>query len=734
MEDSTLTLHFLKFSKNSDFIYDEIEINGVNYSTKNDLTKIVIPFNQYEKELGRKVCDYILLRKECDNQENKVKEEDNNNEEIKEDEDNEKSDDNEEYNDNIITGTFEVNHGKNIGYCFIDDVGITFEILFISSKGTIDNFLKKKFVIKSTKYKNEKIKIFPNKIDTNDRANILLINCPTNNYIKINKNIINLKKIYKRINDYFVENSFQICFHNDNLEDFVFRKVQKIEELNFNDIFNKYNEKVNEIDIALHEAMDNNNPDIEKIFSNLYDEEKLELEKIILKKYNYGKNILEKELDKECYIDFIFKIVFFMYIDYNITGDKILKVSDINNIYSQLSLNKDNICKDLNLKIYEKIMLLIEIYSLKIILQKEYIINYLNLNSVEPDSPMYFAKEFLNKFINELDYNSNFYYPLLSIDSEKFNYILSKNNDKKLITTFGFNMLSLNNIKSHLKNMIPNILLLSKYTNTNNNENDEANTNLPTGNTILNISNFPSNIKLDKNTLDKDVSKHFGFIISRLLIHELFGHKKSSYTQLEMTNYSIMSFKDENGKIKFLSNNANYLFKYLEEVNYEDIKEIEGESGYFIEYFLGTIDDEYTSFLIDEIKNKTNLGLLLDSKLWHKELPILREYVELKYIILNNYKDITIYNKLDIYHQIDIMKKIIDENNIKNDESSKQIPSENETDNKIEGKFKDLKQLLKNRKNNMILKKQILNENKPKEKNERLNFREYIFKYGFYKK
>jgi hypothetical protein len=91
-----------------------------------------------------------------------------------------------------------------------------------------------------------------------------------------------------------------------------------------------------------------------------------------------------------------------MYIDYNITGDKTLKVSDINNIYSQLSLNKDNICKDLNLKIYEKIILLIEIYSLKIILQKEYIINYLNLNSVEPDSPMYFAKEFLNKFINEL--------------------------------------------------------------------------------------------------------------------------------------------------------------------------------------------------------------------------------------------------------------------------------------------------------------------------------------------
>ena len=68
MKDSTLTLHFLKFSQNSDFNLDEIEINGINYSTKKDIIEIVIPFNKYEKEIGRKVCNYILLRKEYSNE------------------------------------------------------------------------------------------------------------------------------------------------------------------------------------------------------------------------------------------------------------------------------------------------------------------------------------------------------------------------------------------------------------------------------------------------------------------------------------------------------------------------------------------------------------------------------------------------------------------------------------------------------------------------------------------
>ena len=109
--------------------------------------------------------------------------------------------------ENLITGIFEVYLGKNIGYCFIDDIGTNFELLFIRTKEKIDDFLKKKFVIKNPKYEKEKLKIIPNKLDTNDRANILLINFPDNNYIKINKKTINLYKIYCACGNFFKGNS-----------------------------------------------------------------------------------------------------------------------------------------------------------------------------------------------------------------------------------------------------------------------------------------------------------------------------------------------------------------------------------------------------------------------------------------------------------------------------------------------------------------------------------------------
>ena len=47
--------------------------------------------------------------------------------------------------DNEITGVFDLYLGKNIGYCFIDDEGLTFELLFLKRDGKIDEFLQKKF-------------------------------------------------------------------------------------------------------------------------------------------------------------------------------------------------------------------------------------------------------------------------------------------------------------------------------------------------------------------------------------------------------------------------------------------------------------------------------------------------------------------------------------------------------------------------------------------------------------
>ena len=572
-------------------------------------------------------------------------------------------------------------------------------------------------------------------MNTNDRANLLLINFPTSNTtLKLKKKEINLKKIYSEMDVFSKLSSYQICFHNNNLKDYSFKQIQEIKELNFEVGYKKYNEKVNQIYNILLKEMENNNSNIEKIFSDLYDKEKNDIEKLIFRKFNYGKKILEEELNKEYYIDFIFKIIFFMFIDYNINEND-LKVKEIQSIYDKLVANKNKICNDHSLKNYEKIFLLIELYSSKIILKEDYLINYLNLNNIEKYSPMYHAQNFLANFIKDLDYDSKFYYPLLSIDSGKFNYNIKKNKRKKLdvITTFGFNMLSLDQIKSHLYNMLPNVIILTKYLKEDE-KNDDGGTNILTGNITLNLLNFKE-IKIGKNELKENASKHYGFIISRILLHELFGHKKSSYSLIEVNNYSIISFKDEFGKLKFLSNKADYLFKKIGEVKYEEIGKIDGESGYFLEYHLGKIHDIYTCFIIDDIEDETYLGVLLDSKLWHKELPILNKYVELKYIILKNYKEIIIDDTLDINQQISLMKNIIDKDKdkIKNEKSLDKEQSEEELDKKIIEKFKDIKLEPKKRKSNIFFKKHSKN-NQNLDEEEHLNLRDYLFKYGFYKK
>ena len=83
------------------------------------------------------------------------------------------------------------------------------------------------------------------------------------------------------------------------------------------------------------------------------------------------------------------------------------------------------------------------------------------------------------------------------------------------------------------------------------------------------------------------------------------GNKKSSFSKLGVNYDSVISFRDELGKLKIIDiedNNKN-IFKDISEI--DDNKNIclfTGDSGYFIEYFLGKINDEYTIAVIDTIK------------------------------------------------------------------------------------------------------------------------------------
>jgi hypothetical protein len=96
MSEAILILNFIAFSNCKEFSFDEIIINDEHVSTKEGNKELKIPFNKYELDLGRKVCRYMLVRKECENKENEIYEENKGNERNEKNEEKEKKDNNKE--------------------------------------------------------------------------------------------------------------------------------------------------------------------------------------------------------------------------------------------------------------------------------------------------------------------------------------------------------------------------------------------------------------------------------------------------------------------------------------------------------------------------------------------------------------------------------------------------------------------------------------------------------------
>jgi len=124
-----------------------------------------------------------------------------------------------------------------------------------------------------------------------------------------------------------------------------------------------------------------------------------------------------------------------------------------------------------------------------------------------------------------------------------------------------------------------------------------------------------------------------------------------------------------------------------------------------------------------------DLSALLNAKLWHKEVPIFKEYIKLKTIFEKLYKGENIDDKLDIYEQIKFMKtkiEAIDKN--EETEASKLVI------NSIDKRFDDtLKEFIKQRKQIKIDGKET--QNMEKESIRDLN--KTVFKgftHGFYRK
>ena len=233
--------------------------------------------------------------------------------------------------------------------------------------------------------------------------------------------------------------------------------------------------------------------------------------------YVFPKSILKKELNKTDYIDFIYKIVVLSYINKELEKNENIPLPALKDLTGKLNKSYTKIKNDKNIEIYEKVLLLINIY-LSELFKYDNELNYLNIKNVDKESPLALSVNFLNKFIEDLDYESQFYYPLLLIDGGLFNF---KYKYDFWLRTFGANMNTIGDIKDHLKNLIPNIIIISdKFKGKNI---DDYGYVMPQiGIVTLNTKLLGNDIY--KKGYNEKEKKHKAFIIFRVLYHELFAH------------------------------------------------------------------------------------------------------------------------------------------------------------------------------------------------------------------
>lgn len=166
-DEATLTIIFCTYYKKD--VFEKFILNEEEFKIDDGKIEKKFIFDKYEKDLGKKYCNYQLIRKK----DNKP-----------------------------LAGSFEITPGNHTGYCFLDAPGITFKILFLQKRDKMKDFIKSKYtsMLDNIYDMNKEFELSLNQNDTEDRASLILINClPITQIKKDGKLFIDLKKVEKKL-------------------------------------------------------------------------------------------------------------------------------------------------------------------------------------------------------------------------------------------------------------------------------------------------------------------------------------------------------------------------------------------------------------------------------------------------------------------------------------------------------------------------------------------------------
>ena len=512
-----------------------------------------------------------------------------------------------------IDSIIEFKLNKNVdNYCtiFCDDIGKTYHLLFNQEKNKEE---KIDILIPSYKFHLDKY-------DTNGtkyRKRFVLANTSFS-YIKINGVGINLSDLTKGIG--INSSSYQLSVYNLNKRYIVAKCLEMTKKrISFESIYEDNYQIFDNFIQDFNKGL-NNEKDFEENFSQLF----IKYKDIIFPDYflNISKNKIEKELNKQEYIEFFYNMMIFRIYNKHIKGAK-KSYKTVKSFIAYLKEKIDRIKNDADLKLYQKI-LLIEQFShiLDKMTQDSFLksdINYFNMSKKEENSILYFVEKFFFDYINNLSEDSQIFFKLLELDSD-IGYLNGK-------PFYCFDMTTIDEIKSHLKEIFIDTLITYKA-----NKRISSFIISKNGAVAINLSEIPGyekfflEKKLEKYELTqgKDVAAK----IVVFLLHEICGHKKFLYEKKKFI-YSPCHFI-QNGKIYFLDY-KNSVSKEPNSIKILHNRNTYSDDGTYYELSYGKIGDYYAIEIIDEMNG---YGDLLDEiNLWTNDLESLNEYFKYKYII-----------------------------------------------------------------------------------------------------
>ena len=280
-------------------------------------------------------------------------------------------------------------------------------------------------------------------------------------------------------------------------------------------------------------------------------------------------------------------------------------------------------------------------------------IKYYIMNNVEKYSVFYYILNFFKEFIDQLNESSYLFFPLLELNSGVGFYRQDK--------VYCFNMININILKKHLKEIIPEVIISFSL-----NENQIALTQKYNGMISFNTQKIgikEENIDFyTKKTIDIKQTKNYAIKLIRYLFHEI-AHKKFTFENQDDEFNSPIKFINKNNEIitlKYINSKekGSNLCKIL-----TSSKNNIGDSGHFLEYYFGFLLNENIMDLLIECPD---LSKLIDNPqlFTSNDLTFLKKYIKYKYITEKNNIIYNFDENLSILDEVTKLEELITKNNI----------------------------------------------------------------------